>query len=178
GGVNCTIHSTCEDGDGAKAAVCGCEDGYVFNGMECTRKCRMIGSKCVSIQMSRVNWWEARRRCQKLGGDLLELPEQTDLDEFVAYIPRHFDVVPGSVIFWVGAQTTDVGATFKWVPSDTLILPTFWLTGEQNNQPSFIYSDSVNGESCVAFYKTSTDPFFWNDIYCGGDKFFACEIPE
>ncbi|CAL4227587.1 unnamed protein product, partial [Meganyctiphanes norvegica] len=139
--------------------------------------CRIIGSKCVSIQTSsRVNWWEARRRCQKLGGDLLELPDQTDLEEFVAYIPRHFDVVPGTVIFWVGAQTTDDGVTFKWVPSDTLILPTFWLTGHQQGQP--YNPNSVNGESCVTFFKTSTYPFFWNDINCDLDKFFVCEIPE
>ena len=108
-----------------------------------------------------MNWWRAKRYCQRLGAKMVEIDSAEENRAIVNEIRRR-GFHRQRKQFWLGL--TDRRREGQWVYESTLRRPRF------ENWDSWQPDDGgwwFAGEDC-AYIKTNTK---WNDWYCNQNRF-------
>lgn len=122
-----------------------------------------IGSKVYYLSKKRrLNWLGAEQKCRDLGGHLISLKSQEELDA----VSAKFDI-PNE--FWI--DIWDPNNNNNYLSVTTGLKPSFgnWVPGEPNN-----YN---NGEHCVNL-KPHSSKYLMNDLNCNVEIHFVCEFDD
>ncbi|MEZ4327592.1 MAG: C25 family cysteine peptidase [Polyangiales bacterium] len=124
------------------------------------------------------NWTNAQQYCTQIGGNLVRvdsIDEQYHLTSSTGLVGSQGNNV------WLGATDTAAEGTWRWVNGDAHFwtgtsggtpvggLYTQWAPGEPNDS---------GGEDCGSFWNTGGQNFRWNDLGCGNNVPFVCEVPN
>ncbi|XP_038573591.1 macrophage mannose receptor 1-like [Micropterus salmoides] len=131
-------------------APTGCVDGWT-----------PIGSRnyCFKLFGSEERtWYEARDYCKAIGGDLLSIHSEAELQQ----LPGRHETV------WIGLSAPDPVTGYVWSDGSPVNFQ-HWEDGEPNNKN--------NVESCTEFkmYKRSSSGS-WNDVHCETSHNWLCQI--
>ena len=122
-----------------------------------------MNGKIYRIVLNSLNYNDARRHCQRWGGDLAVL-RSANVRQNVLVRLRTLTSRPTDELYFFGLSK-DSSSLWRWV-DNTLLLDanTNWHSGEPNN---------VSGiEDCGTIYRTTGR---WNDISCNLERPFICE---
>ena len=110
------------------------------------------------VAEQKASWVGARDFCRNIGGDLLSIHSQYDLQYTATLAGKR-----GYATWWIGLeQFSSFSAGFVWSDGSPLNYVN-WDRGEPN--------DAHGGEKCVEMKSNS----FWNDANCGVTQGFVCE---
>ncbi|KAM3604663.1 uncharacterized protein V6R79_014470 [Siganus canaliculatus] len=114
--------------------------------------------KAYSDSLSGKTWYEARDYCRAIGGDLLSIHSQADVQNF------HLSFST----FWIGLSAPDPITGYVWSDGSPVNLQ-HWQDGEPNNKN--------NAESCAEM-KTHWwhETMLWNDEQCEKPNGWLCQI--
>uniref|UniRef100_A0A3Q1GW30 Mannose receptor, C type 1b n=1 Tax=Acanthochromis polyacanthus TaxID=80966 RepID=A0A3Q1GW30_9TELE len=109
---------------------------------------------CYQMYSAKKTWYEAKDYCRAIGGDLLSIHSESELQTYQTV--------------WIGLNAPNPVTGYVWSDGSPLNFQN-WEDGEPNNK---------NGvESCVEFkayyWKASGS---WNDVHCEKINSYACQI--
>ena len=109
-----------------------------------------------------MDWFDARRYCQSVGGDLVV----HGMKDFEVRLSIKDQFKGGS--FWIGASDLDHEGVWKWVDGKLTSDDMHWATGQPDN------SNSVEHCGCIVGHPS----YSWgsNDARCNVNKIGICEI--
>lgn len=120
-----------------------------------------IGDRSYYIEQSlRINWFQASNLCRQLYGFLLDLKNETHLQQ----ISKHLH--PANT-YWIALNDLGVRGTYASQATGSAAEYLHWSAGQPDN---------IGGvEHCVELWR-STRSFQMNDVQCETNLFFICEI--
>jgi len=105
---------------------------------------------------SKCDWEDARRHCQGLGGDLVSITSQKEMDEVEAVITLN----GGSENqHWIGLSFDESDGSYEWSDGTSRTYFENWWPGRPGN--SYLSRD------CVVMNKVGVR-YYWFDEYCSG----------
>ena len=108
---------------------------------------------------------DARRNCQRLGGDLAKITSASE-NQFIVDLVTKQNKITGSV--WLGLhQKAD--NKFYWTDDTLLTGYSNWRPGDPNN--------AGQGKKCVQFIGAASARSKWNDLPCTLDVSYAKAAP-
>lgn len=124
-----------------------------------------IPGKQLFYSSAKLNWEDAQKRCQNLGGKLVHLrndKENRQIDEIMRAVGK----VNATNRIWIGAHDKEFEGLYRWQPSRTKVCYTNW----DNGQPI------VDGrKECVAVHGKNNNQVFWANYDCRDRHAFVCE---
>ncbi|XP_066967362.1 uncharacterized protein [Macrobrachium rosenbergii] len=109
----------------------------------CSSPYQQVGRWCIFVNIVApaggsgrpVNWLEAKASCQKSGGDLVTLEEQTKMFAISEYLNLNFRTESeGGWVYWVGALGSS--REWQWVNGKPFnLLSNIWLPDQPSVQP-------------------------------------------
>ena len=124
----------------------------------CTTGWVPYGKSCyLVIDVPTLEWNDARRNCQKLGGDLTKITSAAE-NQFIydLLIKQKKTTAHGA---WLGLHRK-ADKKFYWADGTPLTGYTAWATGEPNNQ----------AEECTHMHGSGPAKGKWNDLHCTRGK--------
>ena len=112
-----------------------------------------------------MEWSDARRNCQKLGGDFAEITSASE-NQFIFDLVTKQKKITASV--WLGLHKK-ADDKFYWIDDTLLAGYSNWNTGEPNN--------AGQGEKCAHMIATRSVKSKWNDLPCTRDDSSAKNAP-
>lgn len=139
------------------AERCGIEDddcdGMIDEGGVCPCRRSSAGDR-VYLYCDATSWSNAVSRCLGYGGYLVTVSNDAETAHLLMNI---------STEHWIGLNDRDSEDDFVWVGTDESV-----INGWDSRQP-----DDYFGEDCTELRTNGR----WNDLDCGDDRPFICEIP-
>ena len=126
-----------------------CSTGWVAYGKSCF----------LVIDIPTLEWNDARRNCQKLGGDLAKITSAAENQFIYNLISKQSKTTDNGA--WLGLHRK-ADTKYYWADDTPLAGYAPWYTGEPNN-PSLEKCGNMFGPSDAGKGK-------WNDIRCSVDK--------
>ena len=120
-----------------------CPDGWVLHANSCF----------LAIHIPTLEWSDARRNCQKLGGDLPKITSASE-NQFTSDLFTKQQKIT-SFGAWIGLHRK-ADNKFYWVDDTLLTGYSNWNTGEPNNV----------AEKCGHMFSTGSAKGKWNDLPC------------
>eukprot|EP00105_Crassostrea_gigas_P010869 XP_011426290.2 PREDICTED: C-type mannose receptor 2-like [Crassostrea gigas] len=120
----------------------------------------VYGNVCLKVHYGNYDWVDARHRCQKEGGDLIQIRD-SGMQQFLQRVlsgQRSEDTG-----FWIGASDSESESHWKWVAGDPKMTYSHWGPGQGPSQSGFLFSDG--GHEDCALMKIH-DGFRWQDYEC------------
>ncbi|XP_027145353.1 macrophage mannose receptor 1 isoform X2 [Larimichthys crocea] len=136
-----------------------CPDGWTNIGPRnyCFKIYRFSSSSSLSSTKKRT-WYEARDFCRAIGGDLLSIHNEAELQA----LPQRYDSA------WIGLSAPDPLTGYTWSDGSPLQFK-HWEEGEPNNKN--------NVESCTEMKIHKKDRGgSWNDVHCETYLGWICQI--
>lgn len=120
-----------------------CPDGWVLH----------VNSCFLVIDIPTLEWSDARRNCQKLGGDLAKITSSAENQFILDLVTKQKKVADAGV--WLGLHRK-ADNKFYWADDTLLAGYSNWHTGEPNNV----------AEKCAHMYSKGSARGKWNDLIC------------
>ena len=117
------------------------------------------------IDIPTLEWSDARRNCQKLGGDLAKITSASE-NQFIFDLVTKQKKIIGSV--WLGLHRK-ANNKFYWADDTLLAGYSNWNIFEPNN--------AGQGEKCTHMIATGSAKSKWNDVPCIRDDSKAKNAP-
>ncbi|XP_059188762.1 C-type lectin domain family 4 member M-like [Centropristis striata] len=114
-----------------------------------------FGKSCYLMSKSLEIWPNSKRDCETRGAHLVIISSLEE-QEFISSFNQRV---------WIGLTEVERENNWKWIDG-TAASTTYWVRGEPNN--SF--------EDCVELIGPAPATANWNDLRCGVDLYFICEI--
>ncbi|XP_048750154.2 macrophage mannose receptor 1-like [Ostrea edulis] len=138
------------------------------------------GSSCLQLSLDKHDWPHARERCQRHGGDLVQIRSADIQGSIIQKIRQlHHHVKTG---FWIGASDQHHEGRWEWVSGEKTMTYDNWSPHQGPHQTGFLLIPGGGTEDC-GLLKVD-DNFMWHDYPChSGIAFFypyICqfEIPQ
>lgn len=121
------------------------------------------GHKYQIFANSGLSWTEAKKQCELLGGHLVTISSQGEMDTVISMLG------PNSLnAYWIGLSRKDVNADWQWVTGEKVEY-TNWVYGEPNNA----YNLGENYAHLYANQYRGNQIGQWNDmLHNGGDGYY------
>ena len=122
--------------------------------------CFSVGKHKYMVVKEKLNWHDARQRCQDSFGDLASITSKKEEELLGILVSGVID--KGG--FWIGLNDIEKEGELVW--SDGIKYSyTNWIYNEPNDQHG--------KEDCVVLYHSLK----WNDVPCYKHYFFICRVP-
>ncbi|XP_061197108.1 uncharacterized protein LOC133205335 [Saccostrea echinata] len=127
------------------------------------------GSSCLQISLDKHDWPHARERCQRHGGDLVQIRNADMQGSIIEKIRQvHHHIKEG---FWIGASDQHHEGRWEWVSGDKTMTYDNWSPHQGPHQTGFLLISGGGTEDC-GLLKIS-DHYMWHDYPChSGIAFF------
>ena len=122
-------------------------------------------SSYLVIDIPTLQWSDARRNCQKLGGDLAKITSAAENQFVYNLLSRQKKVMNNGA--WLGLHRK-ANTKFYWADDTPLTGYTAWDSGEPN---------SPSSEKCGHMYALGSRKGKWNDIVCSLPKSVITNAP-
>ena len=116
------------------------------------------------LKLILATWFEARRLCIALNGDLASIRSKEEQDRINTAVNQY-----RVKSFWIGANDMKREGRFEWSDGSPFSFTNWWAR-EPNNR------GSRGQEDCVHL-KSSRYRRKWNDLACSFKHPFICKIP-
>ena len=120
-----------------------CSDGWVLH----------VNSCFLVIDIPTLEWGDARRICQKLGGDLAKITSASENQFIFDFVTKQKKITDLGV--WLGLHRKSDNK-FYWADDKLLAGYSNWNSGEPNNV----------AEKCGHMYSKGSAKGHWNDVLC------------
>eukprot|EP00105_Crassostrea_gigas_P010868 XP_011426289.1 PREDICTED: uncharacterized protein LOC105327482 [Crassostrea gigas] len=127
------------------------------------------GSVCLQLSMDKHDWPHARERCQRHGGDLVQIRTADMQGSIIEKIRQsHSHIKTG---FWIGASDQHHEGLWQWVSGDKTMTYDNWSPHQGPHQTGFLLIHGGSTEDC-GLMKVN-DNYMWHDYPChSGIAFF------
>ncbi|XP_062574054.1 mucin-3B-like [Saccostrea cucullata] len=127
------------------------------------------GSACLQISLDKHDWPHARERCQRHGGDLVQIRNADMQGSIIEKIRQvHHHIKEG---FWIGASDQHHEGRWEWVSGDKTMTYDNWSPHQGPHQTGFLLIPGGGTEDCGLL--KVTDHYMWHDYPChSGIAFF------
>ncbi|XP_048059722.1 C-type mannose receptor 2-like [Megalobrama amblycephala] len=127
-----------------------------------------FGGKCYYFSTVKMNWTQSRDHCVTLGGHLVIINSQAELDFLTSKV---------KVTHWIGLNDLDTEGHWFWVnnqpPNNSV---EFWIKRENGvREPDNWTKGHPAGEDCASLGHPAGETDFWTDAFCFQEKRFVCE---
>lgn len=127
------------------------------------------GSVCLQLSLDKHDWPHARERCQRHGGDLVQIRTADMQGSIIEKIRQsHSHIKTG---FWIGASDQHHEGLWEWVAGDKTMTYDNWSPHQGPHQTGFLLIHGRSTEDC-GLMKVD-DNYMWHDYPChSGIAFF------
>ncbi|XP_062577712.1 uncharacterized protein LOC134255364 [Saccostrea cucullata] len=127
------------------------------------------GTSCLQISLDKRDWPHARERCQRHGGDLVQIRNADMQGSIIEKIRQvHHHIKEG---FWIGASDQHHEGRWEWVSGDKTMTYDNWSPHQGPHQTGFLLIPGGGAEDCGLL--KVTDHYMWHDYPChSGIAFF------